>query len=134
VSAAVGSSSLGAQTGERIALAVAQSNGCNYCLSAHSYLGRHVAKLDDAEMSANRNGTSNDIKAAAAVRFATQVVEARGHVSDAQLEAVKRAGYDDAAIIEIVLAVALNTFTNYINEVAKTEIDFPVVEAGRLAA
>jgi alkylhydroperoxidase family enzyme len=93
-----------------------------------------VAKLDDTEMTANRNGTSNDIQAAAAVRFAKQVVEARGHVSEAQLEAVKSAGYEDAAIVEIVLAVALNIFTNYINEVAKTEIDFPVVEPQRLAA
>ena len=134
VNAAVGSSSLGVKTAERIALAVAESNGCDYCLSAHSYLGRHVAKLDDAEMTANRNGTSNDIKAAAAVRFAKQVVDLRGHVSQAQFEAVKKAGFDDAAIVEIVLAVALNTFTNYINEVAITEIDFPVVEAHRLAA
>lgn len=134
VSAAVGASSLGVKTVERIALAIAESNGCNYCLSAHSYLGRHVAKLDDAEITANRNGTSNDIKAAAAVRFAKQVVDARGHVSDTQLEAVKKAGFDDAAIVEIVLAVALNTFTNYINEVATTEIDFPVVDAHRLAA
>jgi uncharacterized peroxidase-related enzyme len=134
ISAAVSASSLGVQSAERIALAVAESNGCDYCLAAHSYLGRHVAKLDDTEMTANRNGTSNDIEAAAAVRFAKQVVEARGHVSDAQLEAVKSAGYEDAAIVEIVLAVALNIFTNYINEVANTEIDFPVVEPQRLAA
>ena len=132
--AAASASTLGAQTGERIALAVAEANGCEYCLSAHTYLGRNVAKLDDAEITANRNGTSNDPKAAAAVRFATEVVKARGHVSDAQIAAVKAAGFDDAAIVEIVLAVALNTFTNYVNEVARTEIDFPAITTRRAAA
>jgi uncharacterized peroxidase-related enzyme len=134
LSAAVAASTLGAQTQERLALVVAETNGCNYCLAAHSYLGRNVAKLDDAEIAANRNGSSIDPKAAAAVRFAAQVVEARGHVTDEQLAAVKAAGFDDAAVVEIVLTVALNTFTNYINEVAGTEIDFPAVAARRLAA
>jgi len=117
------------KTRERIALAVAEVNGCDYCLSAHTYLGKNVAKLDDAELAANREGGSTDAKAAAAVRFATQVVRARGHISDADLAAIKGAGYDDAQVIEIVLHVALNTLTNYVNEVAKTEIDFPVVTA-----
>jgi uncharacterized peroxidase-related enzyme len=134
LSGAVSSSSLDAKTQERLALVVAEANGCDYCLSAHTYLGRNIAKLDDAEITANRNGTSNDLKAAAAVRFAAQVVEARGHVTDEQLAAVKAAGFNDAAVVEIVLAVALNTFTNYLNEVARTEIDFPVVTARRLAA
>ena len=134
LSTAASASKLGARTQERIALAVAEINGCDYCLSAHSYLGRNLAKLDDAEITANRNGSSNDIRAAAAVRFATQVVNARGHISHGELDAVKSAGYSDAEIVDIVLAVALNTFTNYINEVAKTEIDFPLVSSGRMAA
>jgi uncharacterized peroxidase-related enzyme len=132
--AAVGSSSLDPQLQERIALAVAELNGCDYCLSAHTYLGRNVAKLDDAEITANRNGTSNDMRAAAAVRFAAQVVRSRGHVADADLQAVRAAGYRDDEIVEIVLAVALNTFTNYVNEVAQTEVDFPLVHATRAAA
>jgi uncharacterized peroxidase-related enzyme len=127
LSGAFAGATLDAKTQERIALAVAEVNGCGYCLSAHTYLGRNVAKLDDAEITANRNGSSNDIKAHAAVRFATQVVRARGHVTDAELKAVREAGYTDAEVVEIVLAVALNTFTNYINEVAGTVIDFPVV-------
>ena len=114
-------------THERIALVVAEINGCSYCLSAHTYLGRKLAKLDDVEMAANRNGTSNDPKADAAVRFAAKVVRGRGHVSEEDLRAVKAAGYDDAQVIEIVQHVALNTWTNYVNEVAKTDIDFPVV-------
>jgi len=127
---ALAKGSLPGATHERIALAVAEANGCDYCLSAHTYLGKHAAKLDDAEMSANRAGTSNEPKADAAVRFARKVMEMRGHVSDADVHAVREAGYDDAQLVEIVQHVALNTWTNYVNSVAKTEIDFPVVRTG----
>lgn len=125
---------LDAKTRERIALAIAEINGCNYCLSAHSYLGKNVAKLDDAEIAANRNGHSSDPKAAAAVHFAARVALQRGHISDADLNAVKSAGYSQAEIVEIVLHVSLNTLTNYINEVAQTEIDFPWVNPATRAA
>ncbi len=129
LSGALGKGALPAPTRERIALAVAQINGCDYCLSAHTYLGKNMAKLDDAEITANRNGASNDPKADAAVRFAAKVTRERGHVVDEDLRAVKLAGYSDAEVVEIVLHVALNTWTNYINEVGKTVIDFPVVNA-----
>jgi uncharacterized peroxidase-related enzyme len=125
--------SLDGKTRERIALAVAEANDCGYCLSAHTYLGKNLAKLDDAEITANRNGFSNDPKAQAAVRFAVAIVKARGHVSDADIESVRAAGYDDAQIVEIVLHVTLNTLTNYINEVAGTVIDFPLVAPRRAA-
>jgi len=130
---ALGKGALPAPTRERIALAVAEINACNYCLSAHTYLGKNLAGLDDAEMTANRNGGSNDPKADAAVRFAAKVARERGHVSEQDFRAVKAAGYDDAQIIEIVQHVALNTWTNYINVVAETEIDFPVVAARKAA-
>ncbi|MBW8734390.1 MAG: carboxymuconolactone decarboxylase family protein [Asticcacaulis sp.] len=126
---ALSKGTLPAATRERIALAVAQINGCDYCLSAHTYLGKHVAKLDDAEMTANRHGASNDPKADAAVRFAAGVARQRGHISDQDLASVRAAGYDDAQVIEIVQHVALNVWTNYINSVAGTEIDFPAVSA-----
>ena len=129
MSGALGKGALPAPTRERIALAVAQVNGCGYCLSAHSYLGKNLAKLSDAEIAANRHGGSLDPKADAAVRFAVKVTRERGHVSDADVQAVRVAGYDDAQIVEIVQHVALNTWTNYINEVAQTEIDFPVAQA-----
>jgi uncharacterized peroxidase-related enzyme len=129
LSGALGKGTLGAKTGERIALAVAELNACNYCLSAHSYLAANLAKLDAAEIEANRRGSSDDAKAAAAVLFATKVVKARGHVVDADVAAVKAAGFSQGEIIEIVLHVALNTLTNYVNEVAQTEIDFPVAAA-----
>jgi uncharacterized peroxidase-related enzyme len=133
LSDALDKGALPAATRERIALAVAEINGCSYCLSAHTYLGKNVAKLDDAEIRANRNGASKDPKADAAVRFAVDVARERGHVSEDDVRAVKLAGYDDQQVIEIVLHVALNTWTNYINEVAQTEIDFPVVPARQAA-
>jgi uncharacterized peroxidase-related enzyme len=129
MSGALAKGALPPQTRERIALAVAEVNGCSYCLSAHTYLGKNLAKLDDAEITANRNGASNDPKADAAVRFAAQVARARGHIADADLAAVKLAGYSDAQVVEIVQHVALNTWTNYFNEVFRTDIDFPVVTA-----
>ena len=133
MSGALGKGTLPAATRERIALAVAEVNGCDYCLSAHTYLGKNLAKLDDAEITANRSGASNDPKADAAVRFAAQVTKTRGHVAEADLSAVRLAGYTDAQVIEIVQHVALNTWTNYFNEVFATDIDFPVVEARRAA-
>lgn len=129
MSGALAKGSLPAATRERIALAVAQANDCGYCLSAHSVMGRNLAKLSDAEIAANRHGSSLDPKADAALRFATRVLQARGHVSDADVQAVRLAGYDDAQIVEIVQHVALNTWTNYMNSVAQTEIDFPVAQA-----
>ncbi|MDX6749683.1 carboxymuconolactone decarboxylase family protein [Geminicoccaceae bacterium 1502E] len=126
---ALAKGSLKPQTRERIALAVAQINGCDYCLSAHSYLAKNLAKLDDAEIAANRNGTSSDPQADAAVRFAVKLVRERGQVSDIDVSAVRMAGYSDAEIVEIVAHVALNTLTNYLNEAFRTPIDFPVVSA-----
>ncbi len=125
MSGALAKGRLPPQTRERIALAVAQINACGYCLAAHSLMASKLAKLDDAEIAANRGGRSRDAKADAAVRFAASVATQRGHVADAEVAAVRAAGYDDAQIVEIVQHVALNTWTNYINEVAQTVLDFP---------
>jgi uncharacterized peroxidase-related enzyme len=133
LSGALGHGALPAATRERIALAVAEVNGCDYCLSAHTYLGKNLARLDDAEIAANRNGGSNDPKADAAVRFAVAVTRGRGHIADADFSSVRLAGYSDAQIIEIVQHVALNTWTNYFNEVFGTDIDFPAVQARKAA-
>ena len=124
---------LDAKTRERIALAVAQANGCDYCLSAHTYLGLNLAKIDEAEIALNRSGHSGDAKADAAIVFARRVLDARGRVSDADLSAVRDAGFTDAQIVEIVLSVALNVLTNYVNNVAGTDIDFPEVRAAEFA-
>ncbi len=130
---ALAKGALPAPTHERIAIAVAEANGCDYCLSAHTWLGKNVARLEDADMMANRRGSSTDQFADAAVRFSRQVMERRGHVSEEELRAVRDAGYSDAQIIEIVQHVALNTWTNYVNSVAQTAIDFPVVSSRKAA-
>lgn len=119
---------LDARTRERIALAVAAVDGCEYCLAAHTFIGAKLARLDADELALNRGGTSRDPKAAAAVAFAKRVVETRGRVSDEDLAAVRTAGFGDAQIVEIVAVVAENFFTNIINNVAHTEVDFPAVE------
>ena len=87
---------LGAQTAERIALAVAEANGCQYGLSLHTFRARNGIGLDDAEITANRNGASNDPQADAAVCFAAKLVRSRGAICDGDLRALKAAGYDDA--------------------------------------
>ncbi|WP_417774140.1 carboxymuconolactone decarboxylase family protein [Stappia sp.] len=120
---------LGAKTRARIALAVAQVNGSDYCLSAHSYLGLNRAGLSAEEIKLNRHGTSGDTRAHAAVDFAAKVARERGRVSGIDIARVREAGFSDAEVVEIVALVAENVFTNFLNEVARTEIDFPVVAA-----
>ncbi len=124
---------LDVRTRERIALAVAQVNGCDYCLSAHTYLALNLAKISPQEVAMNRKGTSSDPKANAAVAFAAKVAQERGHVGNSDIAAVRNAGFTDAQIVEIVALVAENTFTNLLNEVAKTDIDFPAVHAAEAA-
>ncbi len=125
---ALGKGTLPAATRERLALAVAELNGCSYCLSAHTYLASNLAKLSDDEIVKNRKGSSEDAKAAVAVEFAVAIVKNRGQVSDAAVQAVRDAGYSDAELVEIVGHVALNTLTNYMNEVLGTEVDFPAAK------
>ncbi len=122
---AIGKGVLDVKTRERIALATAEFNGCDYCLAAHSYIGKNMARLDDGEIAAARDYRAADAKAQAALRFAQSVAAQRGQVKDADIAAVRAAGHDDAAIVEIVANVALNVLTNYLNNVAATEVDFP---------
>jgi uncharacterized peroxidase-related enzyme len=121
---------LDVKTRERIALAVAQVNGCDYCLSAHSYLGLNLAKISPEEVALSRKGQSGDAKADAAVRFAAKVVRERGHITEADIKALRDAGFSDGQIVEILAVTAENIFTNLLNVVAETDIDFPVVRAG----
>ncbi|WP_025659674.1 peroxidase-related enzyme [Rhizobium sp. IBUN] len=125
---ALGKGKLDKKIRERIALAIAQKNGCGYCLAAHTYTGTHVTKLSIDEIAAARRGGSSDARADAAVKFAVKIAEARGSVSEDELHAMRAAGFDDEELLEIVAHVAANTFTNYMNEVFKTDVDFPEVE------
>lgn len=133
LSGALGKGALSPALRERIALAVAEFNQCGYCLAAHTYLGQNVARLSASELDAARDGLSEDARAQAALQFALRVAQERGQVSDAEIATLRLAGFDEAAVIEIVAHVALNVLTNYINNVAQTDVDFPAVQA-RLAA
>ena len=112
---------------ERIALTVAEANGCDYCLAAHSAVGRMVG-LSEEEIQDSLKGVSPDSKVEAALRFARQIVETRGRVTDDSISRVRRAGYSDEEIGEIVANVTLTIFTNYFNQVAGTVGDFPRVQ------
>lgn len=129
---AVGGGLLNAKVREQIALAVAEVNGCDYCASAHSALGK-MAGLAPTDIEAARRASASDTKTAAILRFASRLVESKGRASDADLSAVRAAGVNDAEVTEIVANVALNVFTNYFNHVADPEIDFPAVKTAGCA-
>ena len=126
--AAADANALGGKLNEKLAIAVADANGCQYCLSAHTYLGKHVAKLDDQALSVARAGQSSDAREQAALKFALTLLETGGHVSEAEFKAVRAAGFADAEVLDIVTAVVLNIFTNYVGVLTQVEVDFPVVK------
>jgi uncharacterized peroxidase-related enzyme len=128
LSGALGAGAISAATAERIALGVAEWNGCSYCLSAHSYLAENVAKLDAAEIERARRFESSDDDASAALRFARRVLYTRGGISEADVEAARAAGLSDAQLADIVGHVAVNVFTNYFNKAFDVEVDFPRVD------
>ncbi len=118
--------SLDPQTRERIALAIAQQNACEYCLSAHTAIGRK-AGLSGDEIVENREGSSQDAKAAVAVKLARSIAEHNGEVTTAELMEARDVGYSDAEIVEIVTHVGMNVLTNMIGKASRVEIDFPKV-------
>lgn len=128
----LGTGTLTARLGEQIAIAVADANRCSYCLSAHTALGRN-AGLSDAELAAAQRGDSAEAASSAALRFALKVVAQRGQVEDADVAALRAAGFADAQIVEILAHVALNLFTNYVNVALGVEVDFPPVALSRAA-
>ncbi|MCA9288610.1 MAG: carboxymuconolactone decarboxylase family protein [Phycisphaerales bacterium] len=128
LSGALGAGALAAPIREQIALLAAETNACNYCLSAHSALGK-MAGLKPDQIAAARDGSASDPKAAAALAFARSVIETKGGVEAGDVEAARGAGLSDAELAEVVGAVAINVFTNYFNRAFATEIDFPVVES-----
>ena len=115
--------SLGHDTRERLHIMTAEVNGCNYCLSVHSYVGGKFNHLSKEEMELNRQGHSTDPKADAALQFGYKVAKSRGHVTDADFEAVRAAGFTDEQIIDIVAETAFGFTTNLFNNTFKTDID-----------
>jgi uncharacterized peroxidase-related enzyme len=120
-------------TRERIAIAVAEVNGCTYCLSAHTYIGRTMGKMDEGDLALAREGHAEDRRANAAVELAVAVTRGGGRVGAEAIAAAREAGLTEAAILEVFGHVALNVLTNYVNIALETEVDFPVVAARRAA-
>lgn len=123
-SQALSAGTLPARLREQIALVVGETNGCGYCVAAHTALGKR-AGLSEGETCNARRATSQNEKERVALEFARKVVQERGVVADADVEQLRQAGYTDGEVGEIVANVALNIFTNYFNHVAGTEVDFP---------
>jgi uncharacterized peroxidase-related enzyme len=124
---ALGGGKIGAVLGERIAVAVANRNACEYCLAAHTALGRK-AGLSGDDLAAAQSGESPDPRTAAVLRFALQLVDQRGRVDAADVQALRDQGLDDELIVEVVAHVALNLFTNYVNVALAVPVDFPGVK------
>ncbi len=120
--------SLSGQQREQISLAVGQANECDYCLAAHTALGK-MSGLSSDQIRDARLGQSVDPKSDALVRFAQKLVDTKGHVSSDDLQELRDLGFTDGDLAEVVANVALNIFTNYFNHVAETEIDFPKAES-----
>lgn len=133
LSGALGKGVLSPALREQIALVVAGANGCDYCASAHTALGK-MAGVEEGELTRNLAGDASDTKVQAALDFAKAIVTKAGRVSDQDLTAVQNAGYVSAEVVEIIAAVTANIFTNYFNHVADTDIDFPVVATAQAQA
>jgi len=136
-SGALGKGVLGGRLGEQIALAVAGTNECDYCASAHTFIAKNLGVADD-EASRNLGATSSDPKTAAILEFAADAVLNRALFDDnaKALDELRDAGVTEAEIVEIIAHIALNVFTNYFNHLADTDVDFPAVDStsGRAAA
>ncbi len=133
LSGALSTGQLSAAAREGIALVLANINGCTYCNSAHGYIAKHLVKVADGEIDANRNAASSDPKTDAILKLAQKIAANRGQVDQADLDTARAAGVSDTELVEIVGNVALNVLTNYINEVFKTDVDFPLAEAKKAA-
>lgn len=123
---------LDAKTREELALFTAQENSCDYCLSAHTAVGKMVG-LKHEEIIASRHGNGNNARTTAALTFAKRVLDAKGQISEADLTEVRKAAFSDGEIAEIIAHVALNVFTNYFNIAADVDIDFPKVSHSQVA-
>ena len=127
-SGALGHGKLSAKLREQIALIVAETTRCSYCLSAHTAIGKLVG-LSPVELAESRHGNSPDSRTVAALKFSQTLVLRGGNASDQDIGSLKQAGFGEGEIAEIIANVALNLFTNYFNKAAGVEIDFPRVDA-----
>lgn len=129
LSGALAKGKLNSRTGELIALAVSESNDCDYCLAAHTFIGEKLLKTDLSILEAARSGESSDAKTRSILQLSKVLIAKNGRVNDQDINNAKNAGVSDAEIAETIAHVALNVLTNYFNNAANTEIDFPVAAA-----
>jgi uncharacterized peroxidase-related enzyme len=129
-SGALDRASLDAKTRERLALGTAEANQCEYCLSAHSTIGKLVG-LNESEILSSRRGQSSDSRAKAALQFSRQLIGKRGAVSQSDVDAARKGGLNDGELAEVVALTALNVFTNYFNIAFQVDVDFPKVSPAR---
>ena len=129
---ALGGGVIDAKLGEQIAVAIADVDRCDYCLSAHTALGRKAGATAQ-EMADAQAGLSEDPRTAVILAFAIKMVKDRAQVSDADVAALRAAGLNDEVIVEIIAHVALNLFTNYLNVALNVPVDFPGVRLRQAA-
>lgn len=115
-----------------IAAAISEFNGCDYTLSTAMALGAKEG-VSPAELTDARQCKASDPQTAAALRFALAVAKQRGRVPAEQTDELRKVGFSDEEIVEIIAAVVLNIFRNYVNLVASTEVDFPLVRTNKIA-
>ena len=124
---ALGNGTIPAKLGEKIAVAIADRNRCEYCLAAHTFLGKNAGATAQ-DMAAAQAGRSDDPKTDAAIKFALKVVADRAQIKAADVAALRAVGFTDENIVEILAHVALNLFTNYVNVAFDVPVDFPTVK------
>jgi uncharacterized peroxidase-related enzyme len=127
-SEALSKGTLSAKFREKLSITIAQANSCDYCLSAHTFIGEKLGIPAD-QLDAARDGHASDAKEEAGLQFARRVVEQRGHLTEDEFQQVLDAGYTQGEVAEIIASVAINTYTNYFNHLSETEIDFPLVRS-----
>ena len=125
-SSALSHGALDAKLREEIALAVGEQNSCQYCVSAHTAIGK-MTGLSDSEIEQAREARAGSSKNTAALQFARELVAKKGRATEEDVETVRRAAFSDGEIAEITAHVALNIFTNYFNNTAGVEVDFPKI-------
>jgi uncharacterized peroxidase-related enzyme len=123
MSGVLGGSSLETPDRERLALLAAKKNSCGYCEKAHTAIGRR-AGLSDEDIKTAKDGFAQDVKSQALLTFSAALLDKKGHISDAEFAAAKKAGLNDAEILDVVATTCLNIYTNYINHVADPVVDF----------
>jgi uncharacterized peroxidase-related enzyme len=122
-----GHGKLTAKQREQIALTVGEANDCGYCLAAHSAIGKLVG-LNPAQIAAAREAQADSARDAALLKLARSIIDNRGHVPTAELDTFKAVGFSDADVLEVLVNVVLNIYTNYTNHIARTQIDFPAAK------